>query len=78
MRKIFAIAVATILADCGASAETPNPNGIDPGFGSQDASGDVKLGECKADFGVLTCQLAIQNPTDGTSDYYVEASMEGV
>jgi hypothetical protein len=69
---MIAILLGALVA-CETSSTT-DTGGIDPGFGTQDASGDVSMGNCKVDFGVVTCQLEIHNSSDGRSDYYIEAS----
>jgi hypothetical protein len=51
-------------------------SGIDPGLGTQDASGDVSVGNCERDFGLITCDITIVNSSDGRSDYYIEATIE--
>jgi hypothetical protein len=53
-----------------------NGDGISEGLGSQDASGDVSVGDCETDFGIITCDVTIVNSSDGRSDYYIEASVE--
>ena len=83
MRKI-AFVMTVLLAVAGAVACSPTAdngggaatNRIDPGIGSRDASGDVKVGACKTDFGIITCKLTIVNHSDGESDYYIEATIE--
>ncbi len=50
-------------------------SGIDPGLGTQDASGDVTLESCRE--GAFSnksveCKVTIHNTSDGTSDYYIE------
>jgi hypothetical protein len=59
------------------TSDTPVENGgIDPGLGTQDASGDVSVGACETDFGLITCGVTIVNSSDGRSDYYIEATIE--
>jgi hypothetical protein len=58
-------------------------SGIDPGLGTQDASGDVTLGSChEGQFSrkSVECNVTIHNTSDGTSDYYIEgqARLDGV
>ena len=53
-----------------------NGDGIGQGFGSEDASGDVSVGACETDFGIITCDVTIVNSSDGRSDYYIEATLE--
>jgi hypothetical protein len=53
-----------------------NGDGIGQGFGSEDASGDVSVGDCETDFGIITCDVTIVNSSDGMSDYYIEATVE--
>jgi hypothetical protein len=63
-----------------ASDSTGNENGveesgIDQGFGTEDASGDVTLGSCREgpySHESVECMLTIHNSSDGTSDYYIE------
>jgi hypothetical protein len=57
-RTILCIAVLA-LAATACETDTTNPEGIDTGFGTEDASGDVSLGGCSVDFKIVTCQLDI-------------------
>lgn len=50
--------------------------GVGQGLGTKDASGDVSVGTCDTNFGIITCKITITNPTDGRSDYYIEATVE--
>ena len=76
MKRLFVAALLVAATACSTTTST-NSNGIDPGLGANDASGDVKLGSCgKPSFGIMTCQLTITNHSDGTSDYYIEGVVE--
>jgi hypothetical protein len=73
------IVVAVIgIAELTTKSETPTTTvpGVGQGLGSQDASGDVSLGDCSTSYGVVTCDLTIVNHSDGISDYYIEAVAE--
>jgi hypothetical protein len=60
----------------GTSDTQVEDSGIDSGLGTQDASGDVSVGDCETDFGLITCDVTIVNSSDGRSDYYIEATIE--
>ena len=72
-RIILGIALLALVA-AGCETSSTSDNGIDPGLGTQDASGDVELGRCSVDFKIVTCQLNIHNSSDGRSDYFIEAT----
>jgi hypothetical protein len=69
------VALALGAAACSVSSST-NSNGVGQGIGANDASGDVKLGDCKSSYGIVECQLTITNSSDGTSDYFIEGVIE--
>lgn len=71
---IVLVAVGVSQTESGTDTDTDS-DGVSKGLGSQDASDDVEMGSCSADFSILTCELTITNPTDGASDYYVEATI---
>jgi hypothetical protein len=73
---IAALFLATAGIACGVDTDTTNDSGVDQGLGAEEASGDVNLGACKVNFGVVTCELTIVNSSDGRSDYYIEATLE--
>jgi hypothetical protein len=76
---LASVIVFALCVGCGTTTSDNNDSGgIDPGFGSQDASGDVSLvqGSCDGGYGILTCKLDITNSSDGTSDYYIEAEID--
>ena len=58
------------------SSSDENGDGIGQGLGSQDASGDVSVGDCETDFGIITCDVTIVNSSDGRSDYFIDATVE--
>jgi len=60
----------------GTDSETNNNSGISSGLGSNDASGDVTVGRCDSNYGIITCALTVVNHSDGRSDYYIEATIE--
>jgi hypothetical protein len=60
----------------GLGNETTNDGGIDQGFATNDASGDVSVGDCETEFGFITCDVTIVNSSDGRSDYFIEATIE--
>jgi len=70
---ILGVAVLALLTVGCETSSTPD-NGIDPGLGSKDASGDVSLGKCSVEFKIVTCQVNIHNSSDGRSDYFIEAT----
>lgn len=76
MKKLTMLLGAALIALAACSMESSSPGAVDAGFGSKDAAADVTLGDCVVEFGVVTCDLKITNPTDGTSDYYIEAALE--
>lgn len=77
MRTLTVIAVCVLAMSLSAcDVDTTDAGGVDQGLGSEDASSDVTLGDCKANFGVVTCKLTIVNSSDGRSDYYIEATLE--
>ena len=78
---IFGLIVAGAIAknnedNSGTGNETTNDSGIDQGLATNDASGDVSVGDCETDFGFITCDVTIVNSSDGRSDYYIEATIE--
>jgi hypothetical protein len=60
----------------GSDSGSSDSSGIDSGLGTQDASGDVSVGDCETDFGLITCDVTIVNSSDGRSDCYIEATIE--
>lgn len=75
-RTMAMLAIITMLTGACETSSSTNPSGVDPGLGSQDATGDVTLGDCKPpNYGTISCTLEIVNHSDGTSDYYVEAAL---
>lgn len=75
MKRQIVAAVLMAATACGTAAST-NSSGVDQGLGGQDASADVSLGKCDAvSFGTISCSVDITNHSDGTSDYYIEATI---
>jgi hypothetical protein len=60
----------------GTGKYTTNDSGIDQGLATNDASGDVSVGDCETDFGFISCDVTIVNSSDGRSDYFIEATIE--
>lgn len=84
MRYFVKVAIAAVLligTACSAatsSSSAPAGSGkVSSGLGSQDATGDVRIGRCHDGGAYLheavDCGLTITNHSGGTSDYYVEA-----
>jgi hypothetical protein len=73
--KTILVAMMLVLVGVSCDTNTTNPNGIDTGLGSEDASGDVSLGACKVNFKIVTCTVNIHNSSDGRSDYFIDASI---
>lgn len=78
---IFGLIVAGAIArnsedNSGTGNDTTTDSGIDQGLAANDASGDVSVGDCETDFGIITCDVTIVNSSDGRSDYYIEATIE--
>jgi hypothetical protein len=42
-------------------------SGIDQGIATNDPSGDVSVGDCETEFGLLTCDITIVNSSDARS-----------
>lgn len=74
----------TLLVGMSKSTESPrttdmpikDSGGIDSGLETQDALGDVSVGACNTDFGLLRCEVTIVNSSGGRSDYDIEATIE--
>jgi hypothetical protein len=78
---IFGLIVAGAIAknsedNSGTGNDTTTDSGIDQGLATNDASGDVSVGDCETDFGFITCDVTIVNSSDGRSDYFIEATIE--
>jgi hypothetical protein len=78
---VFGLIVAGAIAknnedNSGLGNDTTTDSGIDQGIATNDASGDVSVGDCETDFGFITCDVTIVNSSDGRSDYYIEATVE--
>lgn len=69
---MFALIVAGAIAknneDNSGLGNDTTDSGIDQGLGTNDASGDVSLGDFETDFGLITCDVTIVNSSDGRSD----------
>lgn len=78
---VFGLIVAGAIAknnedNSGTGNDTTTNSGIDQGLATNDASGDVSVGDCETDFGFITCDVTIVNSSDGRSDYFIEATVE--
>jgi hypothetical protein len=78
---VFGLIVAGAIAknseeNSGTGNDTTTDSGIDQGVATNDASGDVSVGDCETDFGFITCDVTIVNSSDGRSDYFIEATIE--
>ena len=51
-------------------------SGINQGIATNDPSGDVSVGDCETEFGLLTCDITIVNSSDARSDYLIDATVE--
>jgi hypothetical protein len=78
---IFGLIVAGAIAknsqdNSGIGNDTTTDSGIDQGIATDDASGDVSVGDCETEFGLLTCDITIVNSSDSRSDYLIDATVE--
>jgi hypothetical protein len=71
----WAIAIVVILGLIVAGAIAKN-SVIDQGTATNDPSGDVSVGDCETEFGLLTCDVTIVNSSDDRSDYLIDATVE--
>jgi hypothetical protein len=71
----WTIAIVVILGLIIAGAIATDSR-IDQGIATKDPSGDVSVGDCETEFGLLTCDITIVNSSDARSDYLIDATVE--